>query len=78
MLECNKSVSKKYDISATKYKTGNITHSGDTFTVYLTLAFYDNYGKYQASAEISPKVEVDETGEVGSCTGTFVYDKDIK
>ena len=54
--------SNKYDVSATRYKLGAITNSGDVYTVNGTLYLYDKYGKLVDTATFSQKVEVNDYG----------------
>ena len=58
--------SEKYDVSATRYKLGAITNSGDVYTVNGTLHLYDKYGKLVDTATFSQKVEVNDYGASSS------------
>lgn len=49
-MELMRSKFGDYDIDATRYKTGAITHSGDKFTVNGTLYLYDKYGSVKDTA----------------------------
>lgn len=64
-LEYMKTMSSKfskYDIDATRYKIGAITHSGNKFTVNGTLYLYDKYGSLEDTATFSGSVEVEDNG----------------
>ena len=77
-MKQDSSISSKYDVDSTRYKVGKIENSGKKFTVYLTLYLYDNYGNLKGQLEMTPNVEVDEKGNVGSCTGHYPYSSKIK
>lgn len=54
--------SLKYDVSATKYKIGQISNIGNKFTVNGTLYLYDKYGSLKDTATFSVRVTVDDDG----------------
>lgn len=58
----NMAYSNNYDVSATRYKLGAITRSGDEYTVNGTLYLYDKYGNLADTATFSQKVEVNDYG----------------
>jgi len=58
----------KYDVGATKYKKGQITNSGNNFTVNGTLYLYDKYGSLEDTATFSVRITVDDDG---STSGGF-------
>lgn len=51
-----------YDISATRYKIGEITDLGYKFEVNGTLYLYDKYGSLKDIATFSATVEVKDDG----------------
>jgi hypothetical protein len=52
----------KYDINATRYKIGAITHSGKEYTVNGTLYLYDKYGSLKDTATFSGTVDIEDNG----------------
>lgn len=52
----------RYNIYATKYKVGSITHEDDDYTVKGTLYLYNDYGNLDDTAIFSCKIEVDDNG----------------
>lgn len=65
---------RNYDLDATKYKLGNVTHSGNKITMYITFYLYDNYGTLKETVQNESSVTVDEYGDVGyPSIGSFKY-----
>lgn len=52
----------RYNIYATKYKVGSITHEDDDYTVKGTLYLYDDYGNLKDTAIFSCVITVDNNG----------------
>ena len=63
----------RYDLSATRYKTGNIDSKSDNkYTVYLTLYLYDDYGSYKETIQRYVNVTVDDYGKTSDI---YVYER---
>ncbi len=60
--------SSSCNMSATKYKVGNVTYSDGEFTVYITFNLYDNYGKLYKSIPVESTIELDEHGKTSLFT----------
>lgn len=61
-MKLRSSTYSKYDIDATRYKIGAITHSGKKYTVNGTLYLYDKYGSLKDTATFSGTVDIEDNG----------------
>ena len=58
----SKSTFSKYDLDATRYKTGAITEERGKFVVKGTLYLYDQYGSLEDTATFDCSVDVEDDG----------------